>query len=173
MKVKTPNNTNIASYLKPDTVYDVKPSEIVGLFEYTNHLLLNPDGTPSIGLTPLKGCGHLNGQDWIVLDLKNRNRLAHFIRTNNIRTTLVSRYLGYSKGWLTQAMTRTDRGDLDDSELQAIMDKLHIDWSSSEYVHVKSTKQHTAYKTKPCSHTTELHKARLQQSFWNGEFTHG
>lgn len=100
----------------------------------------------------------------------NRNRLAHFVRTNNIRTTLVSRYLGYSKGWLTQAMTRTDRGDLDDSELQAIKDKLHIDWSSTEYVHVKATKQHTAYKTKPCSHTTELHKARLQQSFWNGEF---
>lgn len=103
----------------------------------------------------------------------NRNRLSNFIKTNNIRTTLVSRYLGYSKGWLTQAMTRTDRGDLDDSELQAILDKLHIDWASSECVHVKATKQHTAYKTKPCSHTTELHKARLQQSFWNGEFTHG
>lgn len=100
----------------------------------------------------------------------NRNRLADFIHTNNIRPTLVSRYLGYSKGWLAQAMTRTDRGDLDDSELQAIMDKLHIDWTSSEYVHVKATKQHTAYKTKPCSHTTEQHKARLQQSFWNGEF---
>lgn len=106
-------------------------------------------------------------------ELSNRNRLTQFVRTNNIRTTLVSRYLGYSKGWLTQAMTRTDRGDLDDNELQAIMDKLHIDWSSSEYVHVKATKQHTAYKTKPCSHTTEQHKARLQQSFWNGEFTHG
>lgn len=100
----------------------------------------------------------------------NRNRLADFVKTNNIRTTLVSRYLGYSKGWLTQAMARKDRGDLDDSELQAIMDKLHIDWEYDEYVHVKATKQHTAYKTKPCSHTTELHKARLQQSFWNGEF---
>lgn len=106
-------------------------------------------------------------------EMPNRNRLAHFIKTNNIRTTLVSRYLGYSKGWLTQAMTRKDRGDLDDHELQEIMNKLHINWSSDEYVHVKATKQHTAYKTKPCSHTTELHKARLQQSFWNGEFTHG
>ena len=45
MKLKTPNNKNIQSYLKPDTVYDAKPSEIDGLFEYTNHLLLNPDGT--------------------------------------------------------------------------------------------------------------------------------
>lgn len=105
-----------------------------------------------------------------VQPLSNRQVLAHFIETNNIRTTLVSRYLGYSKGWLTQAMTRTDRGDLDDNELQAIMDKLHIDWSSSEYVHVKATKQHTAYKTKPCSYTTDQHKSRLQQSFWNGDF---
>lgn len=168
MKVKTPNNKNIQPYLEPDTVYDAKPSKFDGLFEYTNHLLLNPCGTPSIGVTPLKGCGHLNGQDWIILS--NREILADFVRTKNIRTTLVSRYLGYSKGWLTQAMSRTDRGDLDDSELQAIMDKLHIDWSSSEYVHVKATKHHTAYKTKPCSHTTDQHKARLQQSFWNGEF---
>ncbi len=168
MKVKTPNNENIQPYLEPDTVYDAEPSEIDGLFKYTNHLFLNPDGTPSFGYGSPKCCMHLNGQDWIVFS--NREILAHFIRINNIRPTLVSRYLGYSKGWLTQAMTRTDRGDLDDSELQAIMGKLHIDWSSSEYVHVKATKQHTAYKTKPCSHTTEQHKARLQQSFWNGEF---
>lgn len=169
MKVKTPNNKNIQPYLKPDTVYDATPC-YGDCIEFKNHLLLQ-DGEPSTGFSFIENSPHLNGQDWIVLS--NREILADFVRTNNIRTTLVSRYLGYSKGWLTQAMTRTDRGDLDDSELQAIMDKLHLDWSSSEYVHVKATNRHTAYKTKPCSHTTEQHKARLQQSFWNGEFTHG
>ena len=165
MKVKTPNNENIQPYLKPDTVYDATPC-YGDYIEFKNHLLLQ-DGEPSTGFSFIENSPHLNGQDWIVLS--NRKILTDFIKTNNIRTTLVSRYLGYSKGWLTQAMTRTDRGDLDDNELQAIMDKLHIDWSSSEYVCVKATKQHTAYKTKPCSHTTEQHKARLQQSFWNGE----
>lgn len=169
MKVKTPNNTNIASYLKPDTVYDATLC-YGDCIEFKNHLLLQ-DGKPLIGFSSIENSSHLNGQDWIVLS--NRETLAHFIKENNIRTTLVSRYLGYSKGWLTQAMTRKDRGDLDANELQDIMDKLHIDWNSTEYVHVKATKQHTAYKTKPYSHTTELHKARLQQSFWNGEFVHG
>ena len=105
--------------------------------------------------------------------LINREYLQDFVYKNKIKTTLVSKYLGYSKGWLSQTMNRQDRGDLTEDELQEIMDKLHIDWESTNYVHVKETKQHTAYKTKPCNYTTELHKARLQQSFWNGEFTHG
>lgn len=169
MKVKTPNNTNIQSYLLPDTVYDATPC-YGDCIEYVNHSLLQ-DGKPTTGFSSIQNSAHLNGQDWIILS--NREILANFVRTNNIRTTLVSLYLGYSKGWLTQEMTRKDRGDLDANELQEIMDKLYIDWNSTDYVHVKATKQHTAYKTKPCSHTTELHKARLQQSFWNGEFTHG
>ena len=169
MKVKTPNNTNIQSYLLPDTVYDATPC-YGDCIEYVNHSLLQ-DGKPTTGFSSIQNSAHLNGQDWIILS--NRETLAHFVRTNNIRTTLVSLYLGYSKGWLTQTMNRTDRGDISDQELQDILKKLHIDWTQDTFVNVMATKDHTAYRTKPCSHTTELHKARLQQSFWNGEFVHG
>ena len=166
MKVRVPNIKLSHGYLKAGTVLDVIKSD-------DDYFTANIPGF-GLGYFMFRGCAHLDGADWIILSpFCNREILAHFIKENNIRTTLVSRYLGYSKGWLTQAMNRKDRGDLDANELQDIMDKLHIDWESTEYVHVKATKQHTAYKTKPCSHTTELHKARLQQSFWNGEFTHG
>ena len=112
MRVKTPSNTNIANYLKPNTVYEAEITED-GFVEYTNHLLLNPDGTPSFGYGSLKGCLHLNGQDWIIIPcFENRDFLRDFIKLNQIKTTLVSKQLGYSRNWLTQAMNRTDRGDL-------------------------------------------------------------
>lgn len=98
----------------------------------------------------------------------NRILLRDFVALNNIKTTLVSKQLGKSKGWLTQVMNRTDRGDLTDQELQAIMKQLHVDWTNTQYVHVKATKTHSAYRTRPCVYEHAKHKELLQRAFWDG-----
>ena len=105
-----------------------------------------------------------------VTAFENRDFLRDFIKLNNIKTTLVSKQLGKSKGWLTQVMNRTDRGDLSDSELQSIMKKLHVDWTNTQYVNVKATKTHSAYRTRPCVYEHAKHKELLQRAFWDGRF---
>ena len=109
-----------------------------------------------------------------VFDLfQNRDFLRDFVSLNQIKTTLVSRSLGYSRNWLTQAMNRTDRGDLTDEELQAIMKQLHVDWTQETFVHVKATKTHSAYRTRPCVYEHAKHKELLQRAFWDGRIVNG
>ena len=108
-----------------------------------------------------------------VTSFQNRNFLRDFVSLNQIKTTLVSRSLGYSRNWLTQAMNRTDRGDLTDEELQAIMKQLHVDWTNTQYVNVKATKTHSAYRTRPCVYEHAKHKELLQRAFWDGRFVNG
>lgn len=104
-----------------------------------------------------------------VVDLfENRDFLRDFIKLNQVKTTLVSKQLGKSKGWLTQMMNRTDRGDLSDSELHSIMKQLHVDWTNTQYVNVKATKTHSAYRTRPCVYEHAKHKELLQRAFWDG-----
>ena len=173
MRVKTPNNTKIHSYLKPNTIYEAVEKGN-GYFEYNNHTRLDENGTPSVGFASLKRCGHLRGQDWIIVsDFENRQFLRDFVSLNQIKTTLVSRSLGYSRNWLTQAMNRTDRGDLTDEELQAIMKQLHVDWTQETFVHVKATKTHSAYRTRPCVYEHAKHKELLQRAFWDGRIVNG
>ena len=100
--------------------------------------------------------------------LINRDFLRDFVSLNQIKTTLVSKQLGYSHNWLTQVMNRTDRADLTDQELQAIMKQLHVDWTQKEFMHVKATKTHGAYRTRPCVYEHEKHKELLQRAFWDG-----
>ena len=109
----------------------------------------------------------------VVSQFYNREYLQDFVYKNKIKTTLVSKYLGYSKGWLSQTMNRTDRGDLTEDELQDILKMLHVDWSHTGYVYVKATSTHAAYKTRPCVYEHQKHKDILQRAFWNGEFVHG
>ena len=107
-----------------------------------------------------------------VFDLfQNRDFLRDFVSLNQIKTTLVSKQLGKSKGWLTQVMNRTDRGDLSDEELQSIMKQLHVDWTNTQYVNVKATATHAAYRTRPCVYEHAKHKELLQRAFWDGRFT--
>lgn len=105
-----------------------------------------------------------------VTAFENRDFLRDFISLNKIKTTLVSRSLGYSRNWLTQAMNRTDRGDLSDQELQSIMKKLHVDWTQEAFVYVKGTETHSAYRTRPCVYELDKHKELLQRAFWDGRF---
>lgn len=101
---------------------------------------------------------------------ENRDFLRDFVSLNKIKTTLVSKQLGKSKNWLTQAMNRTDRGDLSDQELQSIMKQLHVDWTNTQYVNVKATATHAAYRTRPCVYEHSKHKELLQRAFWDGCF---
>ena len=103
----------------------------------------------------------------------NRKTLRDFISLNQIKTTLVSRSLGYSRNWLTQAMNRIDRGDLTDEELQAIMKQLHVDWTQEAFVYVKATNTHSAYRTRPCVYEHAKHKELLQRAFWDGRIVNG
>ena len=105
-----------------------------------------------------------------VTAFENRDFIRDFVSLNQIKTTLVSKQLGKSKGWLTQVMNRTDRGDLSDSELQSIMKQLHVDWTNTQYVNVKATKTHSAYRTRPCVYEHAKHKELLQRAFWDGRF---
>ena len=106
----------------------------------------------------------------LVTSFENRDFLRDFVSLNQIKTTLVSKQLGKSKGWLTQVMNRTDRGDLSDSELQSIMKQLHVDWTNTQYVNVKATATHAAYRTRPCVYEHAKHKELLQRAFWDGCF---
>lgn len=115
------------------------------------------------------------GKWWVSLDCvrefsNNRQFLQDFIKLNQIKTTLVSKYLGYSPSWLTTMANEKRRGDLSDESLKAILKKLHIDWSSNEFINVKATKEHTAYRTRPNTYTIEVHKERLQKAMWLGLF---
>lgn len=101
--------------------------------------------------------------------LPNRQFLSDFLKLNNIKKTLVSQYLGYSQNWLTQ-MANDKRRDMTDATLQSIMKKLHIDWTQDTFIHVKATKEHTAYRTRPCTYEHDKHKERLQRAMWDGEF---
>lgn len=106
-----------------------------------------------------------------VTSFENRDFLRDFVSLNQIKTTLVSKQLGKSKGWLTQVMNRTDRGDLTDQELHSIMKQLHVDWTNTQYVNVKATATHAAYRTRPCVYEHAKHKELLQRAFWDGCFT--
>lgn len=106
----------------------------------------------------------------LINSFENRDFLRDFVSLNQIKTTLVSKQLGKSKGWLTQVMNRTDRGDLSDSELQSIMKQLHVDWTQDTFVYVKATKTHSAYRTRPCVYEHAKHKELLQRAFWDGRF---
>ena len=164
MKVRTPNNTDIKPYLKPNTIYQAEDKTKGFSFNITDE-----EGDLLHCLN--KSCRHINGQDWTILPpFYNREYLQDFVYKNKIKTTLVSKYLGYSKGWLSQTMNRTDRGDLSEDELQDILKMLHVDWSYTGYVHVKATSTHAAYKTRPCVYEHQKHKDILQRAFWNGEF---
>jgi hypothetical protein len=101
----------------------------------------------------------------------NRQYLSDFLKLNNIKKTLVSKYLGMAENWLTTMVNekRSNRKDISDSTLNEIMRKLHIDWTSQEFINVKATKSNTAYKTKPCNYSRVVDKERLQRSMWNGE----
>lgn len=101
--------------------------------------------------------------------LVNRQFLSEFLKLNNIKKTLVSQYLGYSRNWLTQ-MANDKRRDMTDATLQSIMKKLHIDWTQEQWIDVKATKEHTAYRTRPCTYKHEKHKERLQRAMWDGLF---
>ena len=111
---------------------------------------------------------NLNFLKEFVTAFENRDLLRDFVSLNQIKTTLVSKQLGKSKGWLTQAMNRTDRGDLSDQELQSIMKQLHVDWTQETFVYVKATKTHSAYRTRPCVYEHAKHKELLQRAFWDG-----
>ncbi len=169
MRVKTPNNTNIEAYLKPNTIYSAVDKKN-GFFEYTNHTLIGDDGNFTKVYACIKSCLHLNGQDWIIVD--NRKELRDFIKTNKIKKTLVSKALGKAESWLTTMSSEAEgkrRGDISDKTFDAIMKMLHIDWESNVPVMVY-TKGYVPYKTTPSSYKTEQHKQRLQQAFWNGDF---
>lgn len=101
--------------------------------------------------------------------MPNREFLADFIKLNKIKKTRVSLYLGMAENWLTTMVNEKRRGDLSDKTLQDIMRKLHIDWTSQEFIHVKATKSNTAYKTKPCNYSRVADKERLQKAMWSGE----
>lgn len=166
MRVKTPNNSNIQAYLKPNTVYDVIKTNEHGCFEFD----LISHGYSINGYSGFKGSSHLNGQDWIIVD--NRKELRDFIKENKIKTTIVSKSLGKAESWLTTMSSEKEgkrRGDISDSTLASIMKMLHIDWSSDKPIAVH-TKGFVPYTTKPCNYKTEQHKQRLQQAFWNGDF---
>lgn len=107
----------------------------------------------------------------IINEMPNREFLADFIKLNNIKKTLVSKYLGMAENWLTTMVNekRATRKDISDATLQDIMRKLHIDWTSQEFISVKATKSNTEYKTKPCNYSRVVDKERLQRSMWNGE----
>lgn len=105
-----------------------------------------------------------------VTAFENRDFLRDFVSLNSIKTTLVSKQLGKSKGWLTQVMNRTDRGDLTDQELQSIMKQLYVDWTQDTFVYVKATATHAAYRTRPCVYEHAKHKELLQRAFWDGRF---
>lgn len=126
-------------------------------FKYFTPFIIDDVGD-EIGLG-ITRCAFLGGGKWQVVDaFENRDFLRDFVSLNKIKTTLVSKQLGKSKGWLTQVMNRTDRGDLLDSELQSIMKQLHVDWTQKEFVHVKATKTHSAYRTRPCVYEHAKHK---------------
>jgi len=117
-----------------------------------------------------------NGEELHLCDLQaivigyptpNRDYLRDFVKMNNIKTTLVSKALGKSQNWLTQMMN-DKRRDMTDATLKDILKKLHIDWASQEWLHVKDE---VPYRTKPCNYTTVQHKERLQLSMWRGLVT--
>ena len=101
--------------------------------------------------------------------LANRQLLSDFLKLNNIKKTLVSQYLGYSQNWLTQ-MANDKRRDMMDTTLQEILKNLHIDWTQDTFIYVKATKEHTAYRTRPCTYEHDKHKERLQRAMWDGLF---
>lgn len=114
-------------------------------------------------------CFHPTWVELITESMPNREFLADFIKLNNIKKTRVSKYLGMAENWLTTMVNEKRRGDLSDKTLQDIMRKLHIDWTSKEFINVKATKSSTAYKTKPCNYSRVVDKERLQKAMWNGE----
>lgn len=117
-------------------------------------------------------CFHPSWVELIPEGMPNREFLADFIKLNNIKKTLVSKYLGMAENWLTTMVNekRATRKDISDATLQDIMRKLHIDWTSQEFINVKATKLNTAYKTKPCNYSRVVDKERLQKAMWAGNF---
>ena len=141
-------------------------------FKYFTPFIIDDVGD-EIGLG-ITRCTFLGGGKWKVVDeFENRDFLRDFVSLNQIKTTLVSKQLGKSKGWLTQVMNRTDRGDLLDSELQSIMKQLHVDWTQDTFVYVKATATHAAYRTRPCVYEHAKHKELLQRAFWDGRIVNG
>ena len=103
----------------------------------------------------------------VIGETTNRDFLKDFVKLNNIKTTLVSKSLGKSQNWLTQMMN-DKRRDMTDKTLQEILKKLHIDWTSSQFLNVKPSGSYVGYRTKPCNYKTNKHKLVLQRAFWDG-----
>lgn len=117
---------------------------------------------------------YMDGRWWfhkswvsIVSETPNRDFLRDFCEMNNIKKTLVSKALGKSHNWLTQ-MVNDKRRDMTDETLQSILKQLHIDWTSKEFLNVRSE---VPYRTKPCNYSRVQDKERLQRAFWSGEVT--
>lgn len=168
------NNVKTGDYVQIETQNGIPSNNLtmgkkykVIDYKYFTPLIIDDVGD-EIGLG-ITRCAFLGGGKWKVVDeFENRDFLRDFVSFNQIKTTLVSKQLGKSKGWLTQVMNRTDRGDLLDSELQSIMKQLHIDWTNTQYVNVKATATHAAYRTRPCVYEHAKHKELLQRAFWDG-----
>lgn len=148
-----------------------KKYKVVDCRYNTPHIIDDDGDEIGLGVTC---CTFLNDGKWQVVNaFENRDFLRDFVSLNKIKTTLVSKQLGKSKGWLTQVMNRTDRGDLSDQELQSIMKQLHVDWTNTQYVNVKATATHAAYRTRPCVYEHAKHKELLQRAFWDGRIVNG
>lgn len=158
MKVKVPDIKLPWSYIKAGDILTVEKHDD-GYFD-----------TECGIFGRFKNYSHLDGADWIVTEFTpNRDFLSDFLKLNNIKKTLVSKYLGYSQNWLTQ-MANDKRRDMKDATLQSIMKKLHIDWTQDTFIYVKATKEHTAYRTRPCTYKHDKHKEMLQRAMWDGLF---
>lgn len=99
----------------------------------------------------------------------NRQKLLDFLTKNKVKKTKLSLYLGKAGSYLTTMSSQKEferRGDISDSTLQKIINMIHIDWSSSKPVKVKSD-GYLEYTTSPSNYTNYMHKSRLQQAFWN------
>lgn len=155
MKVKVPDIKLPWSYIKAGDILIVKKHDD-GYFD-----------TECGIFGRFKNCPHLDGADWIVTEFTpNRDFLADFLKLNNIKKTLVSQYLGYSRNWLTQ-MANDRRRDMTDATLKDILKKLHIDWTKEQWIGVKGE---VPYRTNTKNYKTDAHKERLQRAMWDGLF---
>lgn len=103
--------------------------------------------------------------------ISNRQQLNDFIKQNQINKSKVSLMLGKSRNWLDTLASNSElkrRGDISDSKLDEAMSLLNIDWNSNNVMHV-NTKGFVPYITRPCTYHTDMHKARLQRAYWDGE----
>lgn len=110
--------------------------------------------------------------DWCFeIIISNRQHLNDFIKKNHINKSKVSVMLGKSRNWLDTLASNSElkrRGDISECKLNWIMKQLVVDWTSNSVMHV-NTKGFVPYITRPCTYHTDMHKARLQRAYWDGE----